>query len=110
VGIFSHNRLAVLGVVFLLITYLWHWSIPTLKTVWSKNIYDPVVGFDMNVFINPSPPSAKHLLGTDALGRDVLSMLMAATPPSLTMALTAALFAAVIGTLVVHSQHIFGEW
>jgi peptide/nickel transport system permease protein len=37
------------------------------------------------------PPSARHLLGTDQLGRDLLSMLMAAAGPSLGVALLATI-------------------
>jgi peptide/nickel transport system permease protein len=100
-GIYSRNRLAVLGLV-LLLAYVFMASIHPilLRTVWSKTVYDPVVGFDISSTINPAPPSARHPLGTDTLGRDVLSMLMAASAPSLAMAMTAALTAAAIGVLV----------
>jgi peptide/nickel transport system permease protein len=100
-GIFSHNRLAILGVALLLVYVFMAFIHPILlQTVWPKGVYDPVVGFDMDLPINPSPPSLRHPLGTDTLGRDVLSMLMAATAPSLAMAMTSAVTAAVIGTLV----------
>lgn len=100
-GIFSRNRLAILGLVLLLVYVFMAVIHPfLLRTIWQKSIYDPVVGFDIDLFINPSLPSVKHPLGTDTLGRDVLSMLMAATIPSLEMALTAALTAAVLGTLI----------
>ena len=48
----------------------------------------------------PAPPSSDHLLGTDALGRDVLSRLLAATTPTFGLGLAAALAASVIGTIV----------
>ncbi len=100
-GIYSRNRLAVFGLVLLLVYVFMALIHPVLlRTVWSKTVYDPVVGFDVSLYINPSSPSLRHLLGTDTLGRDVLSMLMAAARPSLAMALTAALTAAVIGTLI----------
>jgi ABC-type dipeptide/oligopeptide/nickel transport system permease subunit len=99
--VFSQNRLAILGVAFLIVYFLMAIIHPILlKTVWSKTIYDPIVGFDMKVYLNPSPPSRNHLLGTDTLGRDVLSLLMAATRPSLLMAITAALTAAAVGTFI----------
>ena len=71
-----------------------------MKTVWTKNVYDPAVGFDPMIFPNPSPPVKGHLLGTDGLGRDILSMLLAATTPTLTVALVSAITAATIGTLI----------
>jgi peptide/nickel transport system permease protein len=99
--IFAHNRLALIGLGFLVIYLLMAFAHPILmRTIWPKGIYDPVVGHDMNILINPSPPSRMHPLGTDVLGRDVLSILMAATTPSLKMAMTAALTAAIMGTLI----------
>jgi peptide/nickel transport system permease protein len=99
--IFAHNRLALIGLGLLVIYVLMAVAHPILmRTTWPKGIYDPVVGHDMNIFTHPSPPSRMHPLGTDVLGRDVLSILMAATAPSLEMAMTAALTAAIVGTLI----------
>ena len=99
--IYSANKLAVLGLVLLSLYTLLALLHPLLLgSVWPKNIYNPVTGFDMRVFPHPSPPSPAHLLGTDTLGRDALSILMAASGPSLVMAWTAALSAALVGTLV----------
>ena len=46
------------------------------------------------------PPGHDHLLGTDELGRDVLSRLLAGGRISLTVALCTAALAALLGTLV----------
>jgi peptide/nickel transport system permease protein len=98
--IFSHNRLAVIGVVLIIIFGLMAVSHPILlATVWPKTIYDPVVGYAFDVMgPQPAPPSPAHLLGTDALGRDVLSMLLAGTGQTFLLALTAATATAVTGT------------
>jgi peptide/nickel transport system permease protein len=45
------------------------------------------------------PPSAKYLLGTTQLGRDVFSQLVLGTRPSLFVGVTAAVAVATIGTL-----------
>src|SRR3970040_861441 len=50
--------------------------------------------------MNPSPPSARHLLGTDVMSRDVLSMLLAATTHTFVVAITAAVTTAIFGTTV----------
>jgi len=46
------------------------------------------------------PPSAAHMLGTDELGRDLLLRLLYGGQVSLLAGITAALFAAAIGTLL----------
>jgi len=100
-SIFARNRLALFGLFLLGIYFLMAVLYPLLmRTVWPKTIYNPVTGFDPMIFPNPSLPSKSHLLGTDVLGRDVLSILMAATTPSLIMAMAAALTAALVGTMV----------
>jgi peptide/nickel transport system permease protein len=109
--IFARNRLALLGCALLLIYVLMAVTQPILlETVWPKGIYNPQTGFDPRVFPNPSPPTEGHLLGTDTLGRDVLSMLMAATRPTIILAFTAALTTALISTLVGAYSAFFGGW
>jgi len=55
-------------------------------------------GLDANG--DPVPPGGRFLLGTDFLGRDELSRLVAGSQTSLSVALSATLVAAVVGTLV----------
>jgi len=55
-------------------------------------------GLDVNG--DPVSPSAQFLLGTDRLGRDELSRLVAGSQTSLSVAISATLAAAVIGTLI----------
>ena len=99
--VFAGSRLGVLGVVIIVLFGLLAVAHPILmKTVWPRGVYDPVTGFDMQVFPHPSMPGTGHILGTDVLGRDVLSMLLAATTPTFLIGLTAAVTTAVIGTLL----------
>jgi ABC-type dipeptide/oligopeptide/nickel transport system permease subunit len=98
-AVFSQSPLAILGIILIVIFAIMAIAHPVLmKTVWPRGTYDPVTGFDMKVFPHPSPPSSSHLLGTDTLGRDVLSMLLAATTPTFLIGLTAALTTAIVGT------------
>ncbi len=62
---------------------------------------DPFVDVGDTVTISyPAPRSWRHPLGVDPLGRDVLSMLLAATGPTLLVSLAAAVTTAVVGTLL----------
>lgn len=98
-AVFSQSRLAILGVIIITMFGLMAIAHPILmRTVWPRAIYDPTTGFDMQIFQHPTPPGSGHLLGTDTLGRDVLSMLLAATTPTFILGLTAALATAVVGT------------
>ena len=71
--IFRGNRLALIGLILIGVFGIMAIAHPILlNTVWPRGIYDPVTGFDMEVFPHPDSPSSRHLLGTDSLGRDVL--------------------------------------
>ncbi len=100
-ALFTENPIGLIGlgiIVFFGLLALLH---PILMhTVWSPNIYDPVSGFDMQVPMSPSPPSPRHLLGTDPLGRDVLSQLMYSTRYEFGLGILSALITVIIATTV----------
>ena len=99
--VFSSNHLAVLGLILILIFVGMAFLRPLLmNTIWSEQVYDPLVGFDPQIFPNPAPPTKGHLLGTDGLGRDVFSMLLNATTNTLLVSISSALVAAVFGTMI----------
>jgi peptide/nickel transport system permease protein len=56
------------------------------------------------------PPSARHLFGTDQLGRDLLSRVVVAARLDLTIALAAVLLSLVAGTLLGASAGWSGGW
>ena len=66
--------------------------------------YDPYFMSDDLV----EAPSALHPLGTDGLGRDILSMLIFGTRTSLVVGVTAAFIAGIIGTLIGGVAGYFG--
>jgi peptide/nickel transport system permease protein len=79
-----------------------------MATVWDDAIYDPEIGFDFEFMPHPSPPSSKHLLGTDPLGRDVLSLLAFSTRTSFGVGLVAGLVGSVIATTVGVAAAYYG--
>ena len=67
--------------------------------------YDPI---KIDLRAKYKPPSAEHLLGTDYVGRDVLSRLIWGTRVSLLTSILAIGFAAVFGLLLGVSAGYFG--
>lgn len=59
--------------------------------------HDPT---EMNVLQRLKPPSAEHLLGTDALGRDIFSRTLYGARVSLLVGVSVALFSACVGVII----------
>ena len=66
---------------------------------------DPFDGNMRNVL---QPPSAEHLLGTDKLGRDTLSRIIAGTQVSLFMTICLVILLAIVGSVVGIASGYFG--
>ncbi len=79
-----------------------------MATVWDPAIYDPVTGYDWEVPMHPSPPSTKHLLGTDPWGRDVFAQLTYSTRAEFFLGVFAAFITVFIGTLVGSISAYYG--
>lgn len=100
-ALFAENPVGLVGVAVIAFFFMFTIIHPILmNTVWDKNTYDPVVGYDASIDFHPAPPSAKHLLGTDPLGRDVLSQLMWSTRSEFILGLVAALVSVIIATTI----------
>lgn len=107
---FRHNRLAVIGLIVIATYGLAALVYPFLiGRVLPSGVYDPLTGFDPDV-IHPAPPGGSHPLGTDALGRDVLSQLLAATRPTWVLSVVAAVSTAVVATVVGAIGALFRGW
>ena len=68
------------------------------------------VGETIRIPQQPAPPSRNHWLGTDPLGRDVLSQLMYSTRAAFAMGAIAALTAVIIATTVGSIAAYYGGW
>ena len=103
-SLFAENPIGLVGLGIIIFYALIALAHPLMmRYVWDKNVYDPVTGYDLSIVENPSPPSATHLLGTDPLGRDILSQLMYSTRSAFVLGLVAAFvtvfFATSIGAI-----------
>jgi peptide/nickel transport system permease protein len=66
------------------------------------------VGDTVTDRLQPAPPSRQHLLGTDPLGRDVLSQLMFSARAAFFMGAVAAIVTVVVATIVGSVAAYFG--
>ena len=100
-SIFLESRIGLLSLLTITAFALMAVSHPILMaTVWDPEIYDPVTGYAFDSTEQPAPPSWKHPLGTDPLGRDVLSQLLSSTGSEFILGITAALVTVAIATTV----------
>ena len=78
--------------------------------LFSARLQNPLlkVGDTVVVTLQPAPPSRQHLLGTDPLGRDVLSQLMYSTRAAFMLGIVAALVTVGIATTVGSVSAFFG--
>jgi ABC-type dipeptide/oligopeptide/nickel transport system permease subunit len=70
---------------------------PSLTHLLGQDPYDPVVPLGT---IPPTPPGGSHLLGTDSLGRDLLSRVIYGSRISLAVGILAETVALVLGLLI----------
>jgi len=98
---FRANRLAMLGLVILVALVLMAIFAPWLSP------YDPVA---QNLADRLQPPSAAHWLGTDALGRDILSRIIWGSRVTLFIVGTVALISPILGLLIGTVAGFAGGW
>jgi len=96
---FKQHRPAVLGVVIILIFVLGAAIVPIITA------YDPTITY---MDLRFTPPSLTYPLGTDELGRDILSRLLYGARVSLTIGISATLLAIFLGTMVGAAAGFYG--
>lgn len=102
---FARNKVAILGLVILLII--------GLLTIFAPLITKYTVGWGPNEIelrYVLSPPSARHPLGTDSVGRDTLTRLLYGGRVSLSIALVTVLANCLIGIVAGAVAGYFGGW
>ena len=98
---FKSNPFAVLGAVSILMLIVIASVSPYIT------LQDP---FDQDLFQRLQPPSSEHLLGTDELGRDLLSRILYATRVSLLVGVVAMSISLLIGTSLGLLAGYVGGW
>ncbi|HDQ72439.1 MAG TPA: ABC transporter permease [Chloroflexi bacterium] len=100
-ALFAENPVGLIGLGMIIFFGLFALAHPILmNTVWEPRVYHPTMGYDMEIAFHPSQPSARHLLGTDPLGRDVLSQLMYSTRYEFVLGILSAVVTVVIATTI----------
>lgn len=97
----KHNRLAVSGLI--IITILLAVAIIAPKIV-------PYAPTSQNIIERLQKPSLKHLLGTDELGRDVLSRIIYGARISLSVGFIAVGISVLIGVFLGAIAGFYGRW
>lgn len=108
-ALFAENPIGLVGVAVIAFYFSFIIIHPILmNTVWDPNMYNPITGYDVETVFHPAPPSSTHLLGTDPLGRDVLSQLMWSTRSEFILGMVAALVTVIIATTIGAVSAFYG--
>lgn len=99
--VFSGRSVVLFGLIVIIILILTAFFAPLIAP------YDP---YDQNLETVLLSPSMEHLLGTDALGRDIMSRIIFGSRNSLMVGIVALGIAATIGMIMGLTAGYFGGW
>ena len=99
--VFISRGVVLFGMIVIIILTLTAFFAPLIAP------YDP---YDQNLETVLLSPSMEHLLGTDAIGRDILSRIIFGTRNSLMVGIVALGIAATIGMIMGLTAGYFGGW
>jgi peptide/nickel transport system permease protein len=103
--VFVENKLAVVGLAVIVFMVLFCWLGPVFYSTNQTNAQQALVYSTAN-----TAPSAKHLLGTDNAGFDLLGRLMFGGKNSLIVGLAAAALGTLFGAIYGAISGFFGGW
>ena len=108
-SLFASTRVGLIGLAIIILYALLAAAHPLLmRFAWEPSVYDPIIGYAFDETRQPAAPSLRHPLGTDPLGRDVLSQLMFSARSEFMLGLLAAVVTVTIGTAVGAAAAYFG--
>ena len=103
VGQFRESRLGIVGLLIL--------TIFMFTSIFANYLSDyPTKATQGNLRDRFSPPSPKYLLGTDDVGRDILTLIMYGGRISLLIGFLAAFLSGGVGTIIGLTAGYFGGW
>lgn len=104
---FYKHKLAVAGMITIILIAVACFAAPIIAP------YDPVTDLAKNesgAILRNAPPSAQYLMGTDNIGRDVLTRLLYAGRISLTVAFVVVIIREIVGVLIGAISGYYGGW
>lgn len=104
--LFYRNKLGITGLCILVFFALLALLAPIPSMI--DGMYQPMTGVDPDISQSVFP-SLRHPLGTDFMGRDILSQLMKGAQIAFTVGITAALVSVIIGTIIGLTAGYFGK-
>ena len=106
-SIFKQNLLGRIGLVLLIIFALM--ALCSYIPPWISPMYNPMTGVDPEI-TSTSGPSLRHWLGTDFMGRDILSQLLAGARIAFMVGISAAVMSIVLGVSIGMTAGYMGRF
>jgi len=106
-SIFKQNLLGKIGLVLLVIFALM--ALCSYIPPWINPMYNPMTGVDPEI-TSTSGPSLRHWLGTDFMGRDILSQLLAGARVAFMVGISAAVMSIVLGVSIGMTAGYMGRF
>jgi len=106
-SIFRQNLLGKIGLVLLIIFALM--AVCSYIPPWINPMYNPMTGVDPAI-TSCTPPSLRHWLGTDFMGRDILSQLLAGARIAFMVGISAAVMSIVLGVSIGMTAGYMGRF
>jgi peptide/nickel transport system permease protein len=101
IRVFYRRKVALIGLIIILLLAIMAIFAPFLAP------YDP---YEMDYALGISPPSNTHWLGTDSVGRDILSRIIYGSRTSLLVGISAVVSSAVVGGIMGLIAGYYGGW
>jgi len=106
-SIFKQSLLGRIGLVLLIMFALM--AVCSYIPPWIDPMYNPMTGVDPEITCC-TPPSMRHWLGTDFMGRDILSQLLAGARIAFMVGISAAVMSIVLGVAIGMTAGYMGRF